>query len=287
MNLELGMTFGLLTAAGFGTADFFAKLSANRVGFLRTALFMQAIGTVLVLPFALTDTSRLFSHPWAALVGTLLGVVNAVATLCLYKGFEVGRLAIVSPIASTAPVVAILLAITFLGETITMERLFAISLVMLGIILVSIQRTEANALGQVAKGTAYAIGFMIMGGVLLFELKPVSTDLGVFLPVLMIRWVGTLVLAVPFLSRRTRSLRLGMRAFRTIIVIACLDTFANVTYNVGLIFGTVAIVSTLGGMFSAVTVLLAWVILKERLTLHQSFGFAAIVLGVATLSAFG
>jgi drug/metabolite transporter (DMT)-like permease len=281
------MTFGLLTAAGFGTADFFAKLSTNRVGFLKTALFMQAMGTVLVLPFALTDASRLILHPWAVFVGIVLGVVNALATLCLYKGFQVGRVSIVSPIASAAPVVAILLAVVFLGETITEQRLAGISLVMLGIILVSIQDRQAEAFREIAKGTAYAIGFMILGGVLLFELKPVSHDLGAFLPVLMLRWVGTLVLAVPFLCREAKSRSLEKGALRLIIAVACLDTFANVAYNVGLIFGTVTIVSPLGGMFSPVTVLLAWLILKERLFRHQLFGFAAIVLGVATLGAFG
>jgi uncharacterized membrane protein len=102
----LSIACGVLTATGFGTADFVAKLSTERVGFLRTALFMQVIGSFFVLPFALTDASRLLIDPWTTFAAVLLRVVNALGTLSLYKGFEVGRLSIVSPIASTAPVVA-------------------------------------------------------------------------------------------------------------------------------------------------------------------------------------
>jgi uncharacterized membrane protein len=246
---------------------------------------MQLIGGFFVLPFALADVGRMFAHPWAAFVGVLLGAVNAAATLCLYKGFEVGRLSIVSPIASTAPVVAILLAVAFLGEDLTLQRLVAISLVMLGVILVSIQASGKNVSEQLAKGTAYAILFMLLGGTLLFGLKPVSSTLGAFLPVLIMRWTGVPVLAAPLLFARSTRPRSG--ALRLIVTVAFFDTFANVAYTLGVSLGTVAIVSPLGGMFSAITVLLAWVILKERLSRHQMVGFATIILGVATLGAFG
>lgn len=281
VNLGLSLACGLLTATGFGTADFMAKLSAGKMGFVRTALLVQVIGSFFVLPFALTDLSRLIADPAFALAAVLLGVVNAVGTLCLYKGFEVGRVSIVSPIGSTAPVVAIFLAVTFLGETVTVPRLAGISCVIVGIVLVSIQSDQKGSAGQVAKGTVYAIAFMLLSGVLLFGLKPVSTVLGVFLPVLTLRWVGSLVLVVPYLRQRKTDERVG--SFRLILGVAFFDTFANVAYTLGVSLGTVTIVSTLGGLFSSITVLLAWVFLGERLSRHHIVGFIAILLGVAAL----
>jgi drug/metabolite transporter (DMT)-like permease len=246
---------------------------------------MQVIGSFFVLPFALPNAPRLPLHPWVALFGILLGIVNAFATLFLYKGFEVGRLSVVSPIASSAPVVSILLAIAFLGETVTIERLLGIGLVLIGIVLVCIQTAQEEVSKQVLKGAVYAIGFMVLGGLLFFGLKPVSSALGVFLPVLIMRWTSIPILTVPFLALRSKEPRSG--AFQLILVIAFLDTFANVAYNLGVSFGTVTIVSTLGGMFSAVTVLLARIMLKERLASHQIIGFIAIVAGVGILGLFG
>jgi drug/metabolite transporter (DMT)-like permease len=177
------------------------------------------------------------------------------------------------------------LAVTFLGEIVTKPLLIGITLVLAGIILVSLQTAQTEASREVAKGTAYAICFMLLGGLLLFGLKPVSSVLGVFLPVLIMRWVGVPVLAVPFLSRKAASR--GEGAFRLILAVAFFDTFANVIYTVGVHIGTVTIVSTLGGMFSAVTVLLARAFLRERLSRHQMAGFLAIVIGVGILGVVG
>jgi len=242
---------------------------------------MQIIGSFFVLPFALPNAPRFLLHPWVALAAILLGVVNALATLSLYRGFEVGRLSVVSPIASSSPIVSVGLAIAFLGESITEELLLGIILVIMGIILVCIQTAQDDVPRDVLKGAAYAMGFMFLGGLLFFGLKPVSSVLGVFLPVLIMRWTSIPIIAVPFLSQRTRNPETS--AFRLILGVAFFDTFANVAYNVGVSFGTVTIVSTLGGLFSAVTVLFARVILKERLSRHQIVGFVTIVAGVAIL----
>lgn len=247
---------------------------------------MQVIGSFVILPFALLDTSRLFLQPWAVLEGILLGVVNAVATLSLYKGFEVGRLSVVSPIASSYPLVSIILAVSFLGESLTKERLLGIGLVIVGIILVCIQASREDFSKQLTHGAAYAIVFMILCGLVFFSLKPVSNALGVYLPVLLMRWVGALVLAATFLVRKPSGTS-QLNVLPSIFAVAVLDTFANVVYNVGVSIGTVSIVSTIGGLFSAVTVVLACIFLKERLTPHQIVGLLAIAGGVSILGFFG
>jgi len=284
--LNLSLACGLLTATGFGTADFVAKLSTNRVGFLRTALLMQAIGGTLLLPFALPDISRLFLQPWATLGGLFLGVINSVATIALYKGFEVGRLSVVSPIASCSPVVSVLLAVFFLGESLTIERVFGISFAIVGIILVSTQTSGEDTSKRLGQGVVYGVLFMVLGGTLFFGLKPVSHVLGIYVPVLLMRWMAVPIIGTVFFAWRPKgAIRLNALSF--ISVIAALDTFANVIYNVGVSVGTVSIVSTLGGLFSAVTVFLAWAVLKERVTRHQIIGFAAIVAGITILGLFG
>jgi drug/metabolite transporter (DMT)-like permease len=282
LNLDLSIVYGLLTATGFGVADFIAKLSTDRIGFLRTALFMQLVGGLLLIPFTLPEFWLLFVEPWYALAGILLGVVNALATLSLYKGFEVGRLSVVSPIASSYPVVSVILAIVFLRENITDERLTGIALIMAGIILVGIQRSEREANKHVASGVIYAIGCMLLGGFLYFALKPVALALGVFLPTFLLRWTGVIVVGCILLAWRNNDARQSHN-LALIFAIATFDTFANVIYNAGMNVGTVSIVSPLGGMFSAVTVLLASIFLKEKLARHQMLGFGAIIIGVTVL----
>jgi drug/metabolite transporter (DMT)-like permease len=286
LDIAPAIIYGLLTATGFGTADFLAKLSTAKVGYLRTALFMQIIGSFLIFPFALPSVSRLFLEPWYALAGLMLGVVNALATLSLYKGFEVGRVSVVSPIASSYPVISVLLAVLFLGESVTGARLIGIALVMLGIVLVGIQSQRGDESKRLAAGVVFAVGCMLLGGFLYFGLKPVTLALGVYLPALLQRCVGSIVMACLFFKPHPKD-NTQTGNFTLISAVAALDTFANVAYNAGVSVGSVSIVSTIGGLFSPITVLLAWTILKERLTRHQLLGFVAIAAGVAVLGYSG
>ena len=164
--------------------------------------------------------------------------------------------------------------------------MFGIGLVIVGIILVSMQTEQEKVHKKLTEGVPYAIIFMVLGGALFFGLKPVSQALGVYLPVLLLRWVGAFVLVGAFFVLKPRGAS-RRNAFPFIIALAIFDTFANVAYNVGVSFGTVSIVSTIGGLFSAVTVLLAWFFLKERIRRHQIIGFLAISAGVAILGFFG
>lgn len=79
--------------------------------------------------------------------------------------------------------------------------------------------------------------------------------------------------------------RWPQRGFWLFVVLgALLDTAANVAYNIGLTTALTSIVVTLSSLFSAVTVLLAWVFLHERLALRQWLGVIAILIGVALIN---
>ena len=75
-------------------------------------------------------------------------------------------------------------------------------------------------------------------------------------------------------------LRLAWPFWLWMIPTALLDTAANVAYNIGIATALTSVVVTLSSLFSAVTVLLAWVILRERLALWQWAGVLTILLGV-------
>ncbi|MGQ0797475.1 MAG: EamA family transporter, partial [Methanobacteriota archaeon] len=70
----------------------------------------------------------------------------------------------------------------------------------------------------------------------------------------------------------------------TLAAIVVLDEIAFVAFNVGILVGSVAIVGTLSGLFSAVTVALAAGFLRERLTRAQAAAIGAIFLGIAFIA---
>ncbi len=66
--------------------------------------------------------------------------------------------------------------------------------------------------------------------------------------------------------------------------VGLLDTAANVAYNLGITVALTSVVVVLASLFSAVTVLLAWIFLREWLAGWQWLGVTAILVGIALVN---
>ena len=144
----MGILLGLLTALSWGGADFIARFATQRVGTLRTMLYMQSIGFLLLTIFLpwlggwghLADGSGW--QPWAW--GLLAGGINAFATLTFYRAFEIGKMAVVAPVSASYP--ALTLLISWLsGEHLTLVRVAGIILTLAGVVIVAGARACRHA----------------------------------------------------------------------------------------------------------------------------------------------
>src|SRR5271155_945222 len=136
----MGILLGLLTALSWGGSDFLARFATHRIGALRTMLYMQFTGFVLLTIFLpwlggwghLADGSGW--QPWAW--GALAGALNFVATLTLYRSFEIGNLSVVAPISAIYPALTVVLSLLS-GEHLRASRAIGIACTLLGVVLVA------------------------------------------------------------------------------------------------------------------------------------------------------
>jgi len=285
--VNLSIAFGLIAALCWGTSDFAAKISSEKIGALRTALFLQYVGGLILVLVVAQDIPRVWQFPTATYLTLGLGAINAAAAYSLFKGFEVGQLSIISPIASSYPALTTVLAVMLLNEQMSETRFAAILAILVGIVLVSVQRRDPKTLDRkrLAVGVGYAIVAFLALGFTFFALKFVVGELGAFLPVLLVRLMSAIILTgVVVLTPKARPRGTFPRYFVLIVVIGIVDTLGNITYNLGILGGAVSVVSTISGLFSAITVLLAFVVLKERLVVHQTVGLLAILVGVSIIA---
>jgi len=277
--------FGLATAFGYGTADFVAKRTADRVGFVETLWYLEALGApiLVVLALLLEHVTSLPLDPLLLLVG--LTGFNVVASFFLYRAFEFGTLAVVSPIASAYPTLIVILAIVALHEQLTLADATGIALTLLGVVLITrvtvgeVSRAKDHRVGIISAVVAF-VGY----GVFYFGLKLVVGPIPPVTSAAIVRLVSLAPVALVAAQRGV--LRLPRKGLATAAVtIATLDSLALVAYNLGLTTGhSLAVLGTVSGLFSAVTVAWAVVLLKERLSLVQWVGAGAIFAGIVTLA---
>src|SRR5580704_19271546 len=161
----MGILLGLLTALSWGGSDFLARFATHRIGTLRTMLYMQFTGFLLLTIFLpwlggwghLGDDSGW--QPWAW--GALAGALNFLATLTLYRSFEIGKLAVVEPISASYPVLTVLLSLLS-GEHLRAARAVGIACTLLGVLFVAggeraPQDHDVEGLRRSGKGIGWAL----------------------------------------------------------------------------------------------------------------------------------
>jgi drug/metabolite transporter (DMT)-like permease len=305
MNVSLAIILGLTGAFCWGAADFAARFASRRVGAYRTLFFMQFFG-FLALSVYLKSTGG-FSHgiapgwqPWAMAVAA--GLLNMLASLALYHSFEHGTLSIVGPVSSSYP--ALTVTLSFLsGERIHAVRATGLAVTLLGVILAATSFTQAKPAAAAANpehapanrseysrahlstGVGWAIcaalGFGVLFWFLGFHVVPA---VGSAVSVWVMRLTALVALAVASApTGQTLQFPRG-GVWWLLLAVGILDTAAFVVNNAGLGTGQVSVVSVLASLYGAITVLLAWIFLRERLERSQWLGIVLIFIGIVLVS---
>ncbi len=286
MGTESDLFFGLSTALGYGTSDFVARQAAHRVGHVHVLFYMELVGLIILAPVAFVfERGRwVGSDAWLLVLG--LGVVNTFSTLFLYRSFEYGVLSVVSPIASSYPAVTAALAVLFLHESVAAPAALGIVLVLAGILLLSRAAPHPeNAPPRDARaGLLSAFAAFAGYGVFYFAVKYVVADVGPVTVTAAVRLVGVVLLLVLAAFGVVRVRGLPRALWPHLGAIGILDSLSFIAYNVGILGGSVAIIGTLSGLFSAVTIGLATGVLHERLTRTQLVGVLSVFLGVVLIA---
>jgi drug/metabolite transporter (DMT)-like permease len=299
----LEIILGLTAALGWGVADFSARFAARRIGAYRTLMLMQLFGFAAVSVYL--EKTGSFSHRflWGGRNWTfaiMAGLLNIVSSLSLYRSFELGTMSIAAPVSSAYPALTVALAVIS-GERINTLSGAGLALTFLGMLLAAISfthqsgRSTSHATGfdetekvssaHLSKGAGWAIvaafGYGVMFWWLGFHVVPL---VGSAISVWVIRLTSFLVLAlVGIPTGKAFPLPRG-RIWLLLAVIALTDTTAFVCNNAGLGIGHVAVVSMIGSLYGAVTVLLSWIFLRERIDRSQWFGIFLIFAGVVLVS---
>jgi len=298
----LAVFFGLLGAFSWAGADFLARHVSRLIGPVRTFILAQCVGVG-----ALTIYLAIAHDPYWSLALTFAGparradewaliaaILNIIGSMCLYRAFSIGKMALVTPIAASYPGLTVIFALAS-GEHLKTSSAVGIPIILAGIMLAVIPvAPAAERAAEVAPrpgahhdhaGVGWALGaavcFALVFWVLGFHVTP---TLGGVTPIWIIRLAGaTLVLGLG--ARRSSQPVLPPRKIaRPLVASALLDTTGFVASTLGLATGHVSVVAVLTSLYGVVIVLLSWVLLKESLHGRQWCGVALIFAGVALVS---
>ena len=271
------------SAVLYGSADFFGGLTARRANTIATVFWSQLVGLVLlaiVLPFL--PAADISSGDWVW--GFVAGLSGGIGVALLYRALAVGAMAVVAP---TTAVIAAMIPIFFalvLGERLPLLTWSGVALAIVAIALISRPASRDHSRVRESKLRALPPGFglaLLSGvavGIFFLSLARTTTAAGMW-PLVAAR-IASIVLFGAIALVTGRTLFMSQTATATAVTGGALDMAANALYMIAARIGPLSIVVTLASLYPASTVLLARVVLGERLSATQIGGIVCALAAV-------
>jgi len=279
--MMLSVGWGLGAAVVWGTADFCAQRAATELGFWPTIWGMNAIGALALGAAWGGGAFSVGGAHWGMLAA--LGAGNALGGLFFYYALQYGPLTVVSPITAAYPVISALLAYLFTGERLGALLALAVGGVIAGTLLASMA-APGSTVDHPRRRSALtaAVAGALTFGVVFFGLAAAAGSNSTAAPVLAFRLVGAAVLALPLLAGAR--LPAAMFRCRWLWATGLLDSSAYLLYAAGARHLPVAVISSLSGLFTVWTLVLAIIFLRERLAGRQWLGVALLLGAIGVLA---
>lgn len=269
---------GLSAALTWGAGDFGGGSLVKRAPVLAVVLVSQLVGAAIAFVFMVLRAEALPTTTDVAwsVVG---GVIGALGIVMLYRGLAVGRMGVVAPVTGViSAVMPVLFGIASEGMPAPLV-LAGIGLAIVAVVLVS--RVDDGRGGPSGLGLALVAGVAIGSfGIVISQISEGSA----FGPLTIIR-VTEAVLIVGVVMVAHQTWRASQNLIPAMAGVGVLDMAGNATFILAIQAGSLAIAAVLSSLYPVTTVILAALILKERVTRAHAIGIALAAAGIVCITA--
>ena len=279
----LSIFLGLLAAIGWGAGDFTGGIASRKTGAYRTVLYGEVIG-IFVLFFVIAIFSEPIPDLRSWMFAMLAGTLGTLGLILLYHAMTLGLMSIATPVsallAAALPVVVGIFReglpawTTFIGFGFA---LFAVWMISQG------EDGVTDILAHLADLKLPLIAGIGFGSYFVFMHEATSTGSTIW-PMVASRSGGLILITVYMLVTRSSWKVEDASAWPIITLNGILDISGNVFFILAGQMGRLDVAAVLSSLFPGATVILAWIFLKERLSLNQWIGIAAALTAIVLMT---
>jgi uncharacterized membrane protein len=283
----MAVVLGLLVALSYGAADFFGGLSSKRAPVAAVVVLSQVTGLPLLAVLVVVAGGEVTARVLA--LGAAAGVAGGVGLVCLYRGLASGRMSVVAPITAVGAAIVPVLWGLAQGERPSRVALVGVVLAVVAVALISHTADEAvDGTDETVVPVESFVLLAVVAGIgfgLVFALLSETGDDAGFWPLVGARVTSITLLGLGVLATR-QVLHPGRGGtFVRIAAAGVLDMTANAIFLLATRRGLLALVAVVSSLYPATTVVLARLVLDERLVPVQLAGLGMATTGVVLIAA--
>jgi transporter family protein len=268
---------------GWGLYDFFGGLFSKRIGNFKTLFWSQLAGLVFAALLTLAFAIELHVPPRIAALVPVAAILYAAAYLLFFRGFELGNVSVISAAMNLWAVFTMLFAFVLLRQTLSGFQFVGVLMIIAGVTLVSLKGSNSkdHKIGLLS-GIKETILAALLFGMFWILSEIISEQIGWLATTLFVK-IGVVLFLFLFALLAGRELGVASTtpAMKlTILFAGVLEAAAVAVVNWGLTVGDVILVTPISSALSIVTIAMAVIVLKERITKLQGVGMFVAVTGI-------
>lgn len=276
-NAFATIVFGLLASLCWGSGDFNGGLASRKANASSVVVAAYTVGFVLLVVLAFIWREP-FPPALDILWGALAGLAGAIGLVAFYSALSIGRMGIAAPVSAVLTASFPVLFSMFTQGLPGPLQLVGFVLALLAIALIS--RPERS------KGRPEGMGLALLAGcgfgcffILISRVNAGST----FWPLAVARFTSVLFL-LTFVAVRRQPALPGKGVVPLILLAGVLDALGNTFFVMATHSGRLDVAAVLSSLYPAATVLLAALLLHERVTRIQALGILLALVAVPLIS---
>jgi len=273
----ISILLGLTSALSWGAADFTGGLATRKIGAYRAVFYGEIVGILFIVPITLSVREPLPGlSSW--IYSILAGSLGTLGLLLLYYSLAQGTMSIAAPVSALmAAILPVIVGsfteglpgfVTFLGFAFALAAVWLVSQDDTGL------KDILSHLSGVRLPLLAGIGFGIY-----FVLMHVATRHSTFWPMVISRSAGLAVISL-FILFRKETWHLQRNAWGIVTINGILDVGGNAFFILAGQTGRFDIAAVVSSLYPGATVMLAALLLKERISRIQWFGIISALIAI-------
>lgn len=268
---------------GWGLYDFLGGVFAKQIGPYKSFFWSQSAGLASILLLAFLTTPGMDIPSGVMFLFPVAAVLYSAGYLFLFKGFEVGNMPIVAATMNLWAVFTMLLAFIFMGQRLSATQTVGVLMILAGVTFASLNWNEIQQRKfQLSAGVKEAIAGAFFFGVYWNISDIILEEVGWLVSTALIK-MGIVIFMIAFSLISKRGMSLAGASEKTksaILIMGVIEAGAVAVVNYGLTIGDAILITPIASALSIVTILLAIIFLKDKVTKPQGFGIATAIFGI-------
>ncbi|MBX3035412.1 MAG: DMT family transporter [Anaerolineales bacterium] len=279
----LSILLGIGGMFGWGIYDFLGGVFAKQIGTFKSLFWSQLAGLVSILLLVLLFKSNFNVSGLIIFLSIVASILYSAGYLFFFKGFEIGNVSIIAATMNLWAVFTMLFAFLFMSQRLSSIQTLGVVMILLGATLASLNWAEIkNQNFQLSAGVKEAIFGAFFFGVFWNVSEIVSEKIGWVLTTLFIKLgIILFLLFFSFVTKQGIGLtQIPKKTIYIILLMGVIEAIAVAMVNYGLTIGDAILITPIASALSIVTILLAIIFLKEKITKIQGIGVSMAILGI-------